>query len=78
MTRPLRKLLPGIKAGQADFDMDQPHGSTSGERRKEGQFITSLQGLVSINQLLIHGDADALQGPELQKIPDSTWSGVVR
>ena len=78
MPRPLRKLLPGIKAGQADFHMDQPHGSTSGERRKEGQFITSLQGLVSIHQLLIHGDADALKGPELQEIPDGAWGGVVR
>ena len=78
MTCPLPKLLPGIKASQANFHLDQPHDSTSGERRKEGQFITSLQGLVSIHQLLIHGDADALKGPELQEIPDSPWGGVVR
>ena len=64
MTRPLPKLLPGIKTGQADFHLDQPHGSTSGERRKEGQFIAGVQSLIRIHQLLIDGNADALKGTE--------------
>ncbi len=69
---PERKLLPGIKGIRAHLHTATGHASTPCERWKKGQLISGLQRLIRTNQLLVHGNADALEQAKIQLIPDLT------
>ena len=69
---PKRQLLPRIKGVQAHLHTAIGHVSTPRERWKKGQLITRLQRLMGTNQLLVHRNADALQRPKIQLVPDLT------
>ena len=69
---PKRKLLPRIKGIRAHLHTATGHASTPCERWKKGQLISGLQRLIRTNQLLVHGNADALEQAKIQLIPDLT------
>ena len=75
---PASKFIPGVERRRSDLDLNAVHHSPPRERRKKGQFITGVEQLVCVDQLLVHGNADALQRSQLQLLPELTCGGPLR
>ena len=71
-------LPPGVKGLSPNFNADSLQASTSGEGGEKGQLIVRGQRQVRIHQLLIHSDADALEGTQTELIPDRARRGALR
>lgn len=71
-------LPPGVKGLSPNFNADPLQASTSGEGGEKGQLIVRGQRQVRVHQLLIHSDADALEGTQTELIPDRARRGALR
>ena len=69
ITTPAPEFKPWIQGLGAQFNLNRRHRSTPRERRQKRQFIPGFQLLIRPHQLLIHGNADALQRAQGQLIP---------